>query len=954
MTPLEFIAKWRASELKERSAAQEHFIDLCRMLGEPTPAEADPTGEHYCFERGARKDTGGDGWADVWKRHRFAWEYKGRHANLDAAFNQLRQYALALENPPLLIVSDMVRFRIRTNWTNSVSLTHEFGLDELADATNRDKLKWAMSDPEQLRPGESRQGLTERAAATFAELAQSLRERGHDPQAVAHFVNRLVFCMFAEDVGLLPDNLFTRMLEHARRRPEEFAALARDLFAAMSTGGRIGFETVSWFNGGLFDDDSALPLDKSEIETTLRAAALDWSEIDPSILGTLFERGLDPDKRSQLGAHYTDRDKIMRIIDPVVVRPWLAEWETAKAAIASPLERAEEAKSRAVATRHRGQAERRLRTFLERLRGFTVLDPACGSGNFLYLALHALKDLEHRIQLEAEAMGLPRAFPAVGPANIRGVEINAYAAELARVSVWIGEIQWMRRNGFNESRDPILKPLETIVCRDAILTAEGSEPEWPDADVVIGNPPFLGGKLLNTYLGEEYVSRVFAVYEDRVPAEADLVCYWFVKAGEQVGRGKAQRVGLVSTNSIRGGANRRALETAIEGRPIFEAWSDEPWVIDGAAVRVSLLCFSRANDVFTTERRLDGEIVDEIHSDLTAKRGGLGVDLTGAQRLYRNMGVAFMGDTKGGPFDIPGEQAREWLRQPTNPNGRANSDVLVPWMNGMDVTRRPADKWIVDFGSSMVREEAALYEAPYRHAREHVYPMRQRNRRESYRTYWWRHVEPRRGMWKALDRLSRYIATPTVAKHRLFVWLDARICPDHQLIVIARDDDVTFGILHSRFHEAWSLRLGTWLGKGNDPRYTPTTTFETFPFPEGLSPNLPAVAQAPGSSAAAIGDAARRLVELRDRWLNPPEWVEWVAEPVPGYPERPVPRNESAARDLKKRTLTNLYNTRPQWLDDAHAALDAAVAAAYGWPADLPEDDALQKLLSLNVGGGSR
>ena len=556
MTPLEFIAKWRASELKERSAAQEHFIDLCRLLGEPTPAEADPTGEHYCFERGARKDGGGDGWADVWKRHCFAWEYKGKHADLDAAFNQLRQYALALENPPLLVVSDMVRFRIRTNWTYSVSLTHEFGLDELADTANRNKLKWAMSDPERLRPGESRQGLTERAAATFAELAQSLRERGHDPQAVAHFVNRLVFCMFAEDVGLLPDNLFTRMLEHARRRPEEFAALARDLFAAMSTGGRIGFEAVAWFNGGLFDGDSALPLGESEIETTLRAAALDWSEIDPSILGTLFERGLDPDKRSQLGAHYTDRDKIMRIIDPVVVRPWLAEWETAKGEIDSSLGRAEEAKSRAGTTRHRGQAERRLRTLLEDLRGFTVLDPACGSGNCLYLALHALKDLEHRIQLEAEAMGLPRAFPAVGPANVRGIEINAYAAELARVSVWIGEIQWMRRNGFNESRDPILKPLETIECRDAILTAEGGEPEWPEAEVVIGNPPFLGGKLLNTHLGEDYVSRIFAVYEDRVPAEADLVCYWFVKAGEQVGRGGTKRVGLVSTNSIRGGANR--------------------------------------------------------------------------------------------------------------------------------------------------------------------------------------------------------------------------------------------------------------------------------------------------------------------------------------------------------------------------------------------------------------
>ena len=480
MTPSQFITKWRASELKERSAAQEHFLDLCRLLGEPTPAEADSTGDHYCFERGARKDTGGKGWADVWKRHHFAWEYKGKHKDLDAAFNQLRQYALALENPPLLIVSDMARFRIRTNWTNTVSETHEFTLDDLADAATRNLLKWAMSEPERLRPGETRQAVTERAATTFATLAQALRERGHESHVVAHFVNRLVFCMFAEDVGLLPNNMFTRMLEHARQQPEEFAELAHDLFGAMSTGGRVGFEPVAWFNGGLFDDDTALPLEKTDIDTVLAAAALDWSEIDPSILGTLFERGLDPDKRSQLGAHYTDRDKIMLIVEPVIMRPWLAEWETAKAEIAVVLERAETAKSPATYTRHRTEAERLLIKFLDRLRAFTVLDPACGSGNFLYLALHALKDLEHRIRLEAEALGLAREFPAIGPANVKGIEINAYAAELARVSVWIGEIQWMRRNGFDEARDPILKPLDTIECRDAILTPEGEEPEWPE------------------------------------------------------------------------------------------------------------------------------------------------------------------------------------------------------------------------------------------------------------------------------------------------------------------------------------------------------------------------------------------------------------------------------------------------------------------------------------------
>ena len=817
MTPYEFITKWRASELKESSASQEHFINLCGLLGEPTPAEADPTGDHYCFERGARKDTGGDGWADVWKRHCFAWEYKGKHADLDAAFAQLRQYALALENPPLLIVSDMARFRICTNWTNSVSEKHEFTLDDLADATVRDKLKWAMSDPDRLRPGESRQALTERAAETFASLAQSLRERGHDPQAVAHFVNRLVFCMFAEDVGLLADNIFTRMLEHAHKRPEDFAALARDLFGAMATGGRIGFEAVAWFNGGLFDDDTALPLDKTEIDTTLKASSLDWSEIDPSILGTLFERGLDPDKRSQLGAHYTDRDKIMRIIEPVVVRPWLAEWETAKAEIAAGLERADAAKSRPARTRQHRQAEHLLRSFLERLRDFTVLDPACGSGNFLYLALHALKDLEHRMQLEGEALGLQRAFPAVGPANVKGIEINAYAAELARVSVWIGEIQWMRRNGFPESRDPILKPLDTIECRDAILTPDDTEPDWPEADVVIGNPPFVGGNRLVATLGEDYVSRMSSVYAGRVSGAGDLVCYWFEKAGRQIASGKARLAGLVATNSIRGGANRKALQAATTARPIFEAWSDEPWVIDGAAVRVSLICFARGDAPCVSGPRLDGQPVDEIYADLTARRAGVGVDLTRVQRLPENAGVAFRGDEKGGPFDVEGNQARQWLRLPSNPNGRTNADVLKPWVNGMDLTRRPAGRWIVDFGWTMSEGDAALYEEPFRWVRDHVYeiymdtPRGQRTKPR--RKHWWRHARPYPEMRQALDTVPRYIGTPRVAKYRLFVWLDARVCPDSATIAIARDDDTTFGILHSRFHEIWSLRLGTRLGR---------------------------------------------------------------------------------------------------------------------------------------------
>jgi hypothetical protein len=308
MTPSAFINKWKASNLKERSAAQQHFIDLCRLLDEPTPAEADPDGAWYSFERGASKLSGGDGWADVWKRAYFSWKYKGKHKDLQAAYVQLQQYSVALENPPLLVVCDMERFRIHTNWTNTVQDIYDFTLDDLHDPDQRQRLKWVFGDPERLKPGETREMLTEEAAEQFASIAQRLRARGHAPQAVAHFINRLVFCMYAEDIGLLPNAMFSRMVEQAGKQPAEFVELAQSLFRAMRSGGRVGFEHVEWYNGGLFDTDEALALDQQDITLVLKAARLDWSDIDPSIFGTLFERGLNPDKRSQLVAHYTDRD----------------------------------------------------------------------------------------------------------------------------------------------------------------------------------------------------------------------------------------------------------------------------------------------------------------------------------------------------------------------------------------------------------------------------------------------------------------------------------------------------------------------------------------------------------------------------------------------------------------------------------------------------------------------
>lgn len=954
LTPIAFIKKWKRASLTERQAAQEHFIDLCSLFNHPTPTAADPAGMHFAFEKGAAKVGGGRGFADVWKKDHFAWEYKRKNGNLNDALYQLIRYAPALESPPLQVVCDIERFRIHTAWTNTVPVTYEIKLDDLADASQREILRNVFFDPEKLKPERTRATVTTEAADKFSAIAARLKDRS-TPEGIAHFVNQLVFCFFANSVKLLPDGLFPKLLQRASQKPERARKYLNELFAAMEIGGDFDLNDIAWFNGGLFDGRRALPLDKADIALLGAAGDLDWSQIDPSIFGTLFERFLDPDKRAQIGAHYTDQEKIAKLIEPVILRPLREEWGIAKAQIesmlAGHLKPPMLAKKRRRMTRQEAAEEVRSR-YLERLRNLHILDPACGSGNFLYLALQGVKDLENKANLECEILGLPSRLPFVGPEILHGIEINPLAAELARTTIWISDIQWRLRNGIHTKPRPILRKLDSIECRNALIADEPSlvgsptattarEVDWPGAEFIVGNPPFLGIRLMRAGLGDHTVNQLFAVYDGRVSREADLVCYWFEKARAAVKGGQAKRVGLVATNSIRGGANRKVLDRIAAESRIFEAWSDEPWVVDGAAVRVSLICFGED----TGSARLNGTPADRINADLT----GVATDLTRAQRLSENLGISFMGDTKGGAFDVSGDVARGWLGLPTNPNGRPNSVVLHPWRNGLDVTRRSRDMWIIDFGDELSEREAALFEEPFRHIKKHVFPEREKNRRAAYRLRWWRHVEARPAMWAALGRVDRYIATPRVAKHRLFVRLDRRICPDSQLIVIARDDDVTFGILHSRFHEVWSLRQGTWLGVGNDPRYTPSTTFETFPFPEGLTPNIPYVRFNSDPRAVAIAEAAKRLERLREAWLNPRDLVRVESEVVAGYPDRVLPRDAAAEAVLRTRTLTNLYNMRPEWLNKAHHDLDAAVAAAYGWSPDISEDDALTNLLKLNL-----
>ncbi len=920
-----FVARWQRSTLTERSAAQQHFLDLCTVLGEPTPAATDPDGSFYTFEKGARKTSGAGGWADVWKRRYFAWEYKGKHKDLKAAYRQIQQYREDLESPPLLVVCDLNRFEVHTNYTNTVKTVYAFDLDDLLSNEPTPTCAWpplevlraVFTNPELLRPNRTTNSVTEAAAREFATLADSLRLRDEDPEATAHFLMRLLFCLFAEDIGLLPERLFTTLIERTRTRPPDFTTRLGLLFAAMATGGSFGSEDIAYFNGGLFADAAVPALTSADLATLARAAALDWASIEPAIFGTLFERSLDPAKRSQLGAHYTSRDDILLIVEPVLMAPlrrrWVAVQEEARALIAR-----RDAASGGARTRHQQALERLLLAFADEIAAVRVLDPACGSGNFLYVALKRLLDLWNEVSAFAATNGVAGLLPyTVGPQQLYGIEVNIYAHELASVVVWIGYIQWLHDNGFGIPDSPILKPLYNIRHMDAMLAYDEAgcpmESAWPEADVIVGNPPFLGDKKMRTELGHAYVEDLRKLYDGRVPGGADLVAYWFERARELIAAGRLKRAGLLATNSLAGGINRRVLDRIKQTGDIFLAWDDRPWILNGAAVRVAMVGFDNGSE---PARQYNGVTATSISADL---KGSL--DLTQARWLAENKAIAYLGDTKKGSFDVPATTAARFCGAPINPNGRPNDDVVRPWVNGLDITRRPRDMWIVDFGVAMPAHEAALYEAPYEYVRQHVKPERDAVRNTLERNRWWLHARPAPDMRRAIEPLKRFIATPTVAKHRVFVWLSHPTLADHQLVVFARTDDYFLGVLHARPHELWALRKGTSLE--DRPRYTPTSTFETFPLPwaPGMEPaNDPRV--------DAIADAARDLVALRDRWLNPLGAAEAI---------------------VRERTLTKLYNDRPTWLANAHDRLDDAVLDAYGWPHDLGDEDILAKLLALNL-----
>lgn len=944
LTPAQFVAKWKPVELSERAASQEHFIDLCRLLGQPTPADHDATGAEYAFEKGvtttagASRGAAGDrGFADVWWRGKFGWEYKrrGKYRDLADAYRQLCQYREALDNPPLLIVSDIARTEIHTNFTGTAKQVHAIALDDLAAPRSLDLLRRVFTDPESFKPEQTTEAVTKEIAEQFSTIAKSLRQFGHDAHTVAHFLMKCMFCLFAEDVDLLPKELFKNLIVRYKKDPAKLAERMTELFNKMRTGGDYGSDPIKHFNGGLFDDAPALKLTSHDVGSLLLATTSDWGSVEPAIFGTLFERSLDPNTRAQIGAHYTSRDDIMLVVEPVVMAPLRREWEAVKADVEKLLAKRRGTKDKGAKTKADKAIEDLLRGFVQKLSTLRILDPACGSGNFLYVAIQQLLQLEKEvITFGARPEIAVSFFPHVRPTQLHGIEINPYAAELAQVVIWIGYLQWMRDNGYIDGiRTPILEPLQTIENRDAILDL--SDPRlakpatWPSADFIIGNPPFLGSKLFRPQgLADKYISSLYDTFD--IPKSADLCCYWFELARRAMGDNSKLRVGLLATQGIRGGENRAVLERIKDSGDIFAAWSDRNWILDGAAVHVSIIGFDSGVETFRT---LDGANVDQINANLTTAE-----DLTKAKTLLENEGVYVRSPEKGAKFELPFIKAREVIREP-NPNARSTFEVLKPWVNGEDLVGRLEGYWIIDFNSCPSENEAAGYEAAYREALQRVKTFRDKNRDSRVRERWWQFRRSGEQVRLAADRFERILGTTMTSKHRLFCWINSSIQPDKGIPIFARSDDYFFAVLHSSIHELWARRMGTQLREVESGfRYTPTTCFETFPlpWPPGKEP-------AKHPAYMRISEAAKQLNEQRERWLNPPEWIEPIAQAVDrdddfaDVPEeaRALIRQSAimarAAKDakLKKRTLTNLYNERPTWLRLAHEQLDRAVLAAY-------------------------
>ena len=1002
-----FIERWRDTGGKERANYQLFLTELCQLLGLPGP---EPAGENdrddaYVFER--RVDihhadgTVNRGYIDLYKRGHFVLEAKRvseKHESsrwdkaMLRAVAQADSYIRALPadegRPPFLLTCDVGKtIEVYAEFSRSGATyvpfpdprSHRIHLPDLRDEHIRQRLVGIWTNPDALDPARYAARVTRELSKTLALLARALEKDGYHVERVAHFIKRCLFTMFCEDVDLLPRGEFTALLEKLKKTPQHFAKAIAELWQTMNNGGYSGVlnQELLRFNGNLFRDIDPIPLDQAQIDLLIDAARHDWSQVEPAIFGTLLERALDPEERHKLGAHYTPRAYVERLVMPTIIDPLRDEWKTVQAAAAALENQGKEV-----------QALAEIRAFHHKLCEIRILDPACGSANFLYVTLEHMKRLEGEVLSTLSDLGagqnlLEMQGNTVDPHQFLGLEINPRAAAIAEIVLWIGYLQWhFRTHGRINPPEPVIKAFANIECRDAVLaydrmeykTHEDGRPvmrwdgktckkspttgedipdetaqvpeelyinpkkaEWPEADYVVGNPPFIGAASMRRALGDGYVDALRKTWKE-VPESSDFVMYWWNKAADLVRNGDIQQFGLITTNSLRQTFNRRVIERHMnEKKPLSLAFAipDHPWVdgSDGAAVRIAMTVGTAGERTGALGQILQESKTDEdarkiefrwkqgkLHSNLAA-----GANTSAAASLESNSSISSPGvKLHGSGFIISSEEAKTL--------GHGSVDGLETYIrqyrNGRDLTQSPRGVMVIDLYGLSPEQIRKSFPAVYQHIVERVKPERDQNKRATYRNNWWIFGEPRKE-WRAMSASQkRYIATVETSKHRFFQFLDKEILPDNKLICIATHKAQHIGTLSSRIHVGWSIRTGGNLGVGNDPVYVKTRCFETFPFPEpdkatskriaDLAEHLDGhrkrqQAQHPGLTMTGMYNVLEKLCRMA----------------LPGSNETPLTDKE---KEIHEQGLVSV-------LRELHDDLDRAVFQAYGW------DDLAEKLV---------
>ncbi len=974
--------RWSVAGSGERANLQMYVIELCDALLIERPR---PRGSGYEFELAINAITvaGAESknFIDCWKAEHFALEGKddsldrrGKAANeslLRRAYGQVRNYVHHVPGatpPPYLMVLDVgATLIVWDRWAGTYGgfeAGRRIDLPTLHDRPDDIALlRDVWENPGARDRRGAAQAVTTEIAGRLAELAAALEARGHDQEVVARFLMRVVFSCFAEDIGLLPSESFRQTVTDAglRGSPSEFSAAVEGLWRLMDTGGRVGPMRFLRFNGHFFKDATALPLTREELVLLEAAARADWTEVEPAIFGTLLTRALNPEERHRLGAEFTPPAYIERLVRPTIEEPVLERWTAVQAEVVQLLATEK--------PKDRDRAAASLRDFHAWMRGLRVLDPACGSGNFLYVAMHALKRIELEVLRSIDRVTGTTALrmEEIGPWQFYGIEVKPWAREIAELTLWIGFHQFWKQHHDVQPPEPILRDTGTLECRDAVLVwnalrhvpgrdrpdptpriphqvsgelvpdpmrrleyvehVDARQAPWPEADFIIGNPPYVGAARQRDAFGDGYVTALRRAYPD-VPDSADLVMYWWARAADAVASGRTMRAGLITTKALTQTQNRRVIETAsLMGARVCWAIAEHPWSDgDGAEVRVAMTVIAKnppSARLLTVPRTryARGEVpilsdtrVPRLNGDLSAAAD---IATAASIPMHANAGVCSNGyKPHGTGFLLPDDEAQMLLASVPNA-----SEVLRPYRNGQDLTTRPRNVWIIDFG--FLSEEDARERHPllFDRVRTRVKPERDANARAVYRTYWWRFGEPRREWRAAVAGLSAYIATVKTAKFRFFTRLPASVAPDDKLTCIASDDTFVLGVLSSAIHEVWARAAGSVHGIAGTPQYDKGRCFDSFPFPTASS-----------EQRTAIGEAARRL---------------------------DAHRLEASARSARA-TITAMYNAMAAWregraltlaerevfdtaacgvLADLHARLDALVAEAYGW--SWPEPDAL-------------